>query len=690
MAELDDLSVANLEDGNSGEEYGIASCPPRTENDDVTSLMGSFDTDDGFYQREGLQLAWKDVQIEAIGKRRFCGLVPPKQSSRVILQKCSGIINPGSLVAVMGSSGSGKTTLLNSLNGRVPDGCSFSGQVYIDGVPLNASQLRKMSAYVMQDDMMFPLLTVKDTIFYASQFRLPSSMSDEDKSQRVKQVIADLGLRHCQNSIVGNASIRGVSGGERKRVSIGIELVTDPGLLFLDEPTSGLDSKNALSLMENLAYVAHKRKYTVITTIHQPRSAIFKKFDALILLAGGRICYFGPAADAMAYFSRIGYPAPIHDNPADYYIDLLTLDVKKEEESKERIKEMQDAYTPIPFKIQDPNHTRVNEWMKNKRGGAWDSFLWLCDRSLKSILRDRQFLTLRIVQTAAITLALSILFFQIDTNQASIPDRNGLLIICLMNMSFNEMMVVLAVFPGERDVFNRERACNSYSVLSYYIAKQMAELPMQIALPVIFSSIVYWTTGLQADFWKFGVFLTTIFACSMVANSLGLFLAASLPLKTASAVAPIAILATVMFAGFFIAIDNIVVFLRWLSHLSFVRYGYLSLMQAEYGGLELHCDSDEYIETPACNGYQPEFICDQFVSCNGTRIEVPCHMNDQYSSSVSGDNRVCPFTTGEQVLKEYDADAVEIYWCVTILFGLCALLRILTYFSLKYIRPSSG
>merc|ERR1719238_535147 len=213
------------------------------------------------------------------------------------------------------------------------------------------------------------------------------------------------------------------------------------------------------------------------------------------------MCYFGPAAGALSYFSKLGYVCPMHENPADYFIDLLTADVRDMEGSQQRIADIQENFKPTPLNDDSaplsPDYDGVAKWLKSKKSSNVECFLWLFDRSLKSIRRDNQFIAIRTVQTLVIAIALSILYWQIDTNQKSISDRNGLLIISIINNSFNEVMAVLGVFPVERPVFYRERASNTYSVLSYYMAKQFAELPAQIIFPTLFSVIVYWCAGLQ-------------------------------------------------------------------------------------------------------------------------------------------------------------------------------------------------
>ena len=202
--------------------------------------------------------------------------------------------------------------------------------------------LRRISAYVTQEDILFPTLTVRETISFFAELRLsPKEFSREQREARVTHILEQLRMTHRADSRIGNEEKRGLSGGEKKRVAIGCQLVADPAVVFLDEPTSGererlcfcgvllmlrchqgLDSYNSLMVMKLLRDLCSEGK-TVVCTIHQPRSSIYEMFDQLLILNGGSTVYFGPAAEATTYFTGLGFPVPRHANPADYFIDVL-------------------------------------------------------------------------------------------------------------------------------------------------------------------------------------------------------------------------------------------------------------------------------------------------------------------------------------------------------------------------------
>eukprot|EP00486_Rosalina_sp_Unknown_P002219 CAMPEP_0201575936 /NCGR_PEP_ID=MMETSP0190_2-20130828/21385_1 /ASSEMBLY_ACC=CAM_ASM_000263 /TAXON_ID=37353 /ORGANISM="Rosalina sp." /LENGTH=679 /DNA_ID=CAMNT_0048006151 /DNA_START=76 /DNA_END=2112 /DNA_ORIENTATION=- len=294
--------------------------------------------------------------------------MPGSKEYKTILNNVSGKIEPGQLVALMGPSGAGKSTLLNVLGSRFTEQCS--GQVYINNEP-RSKKFKKHIGYVLQHDFLLPNLTVKETLSITANLRLPSTLSKKDKQQRVDDIIHTMGLRKCENTLV-----QLVSGGENKRVSIANELLINPSILFLDEPTSGLDSTSAFSILTTLQELCRQGR-TVICSIHQPSSQMFMKFDKLLLLASGSVIYFGSAPESTSWFEEAGYNCPIHYNPADFILELVTDNFASEDESlkdKEKIKQsLIDAWTHYtkddPVRIyrndatvnHDPNSPKKNQ-----------------------------------------------------------------------------------------------------------------------------------------------------------------------------------------------------------------------------------------------------------------------------------------------------------------------------------------
>ncbi|KAF8017454.1 hypothetical protein BT93_H2587 [Corymbia citriodora subsp. variegata] len=220
----------------------------------------------------------------------------------------------------MGPSGAGKSTFLDAVAGRIASG-SLKGRVSLDGMEMSPSLIKRTSAYIMQDDRLFPMLTVYETLMFAADFRL-GQISTAEKIQRVEKLIEQLGLSSSRNTYIGDEGTRGVSGGERRRVSIGVDIIHGPSLLFLDEPTSGLDSTSAHSVIEKVHDIARSGS-TVILTIHQPSSRIQLLLDHLIILARGQLMFQGSPKDVALHLGRMGRKVPKGENSIEHLIDVI-------------------------------------------------------------------------------------------------------------------------------------------------------------------------------------------------------------------------------------------------------------------------------------------------------------------------------------------------------------------------------
>lgn len=309
----------------------------------------------------------------------------PRKAPRPILQKVTGSIERGSLVAVMGGSGAGKSTFVNVLMGKTTN---TGGSVTVNGQPGRISRYKKLIGYVPQDDIVLPELTVYENILHSAKIRLPSTWSTADIQSHVDSVVECLELAHVRDSLVGTVSKPVISGGQRKRVSIGMELAAAPMAIFLDEPTSGLDATAASSIMRTLKAIA-RLGISVITIIHQPRVEIFESLDDLILLGNGQIIYEGSQHAVNSYFEGLGFHFPEHANRADVITDIITgngREYKKAGEiSKESlIAQWEGLRDPKRFSTISTTtiHHHTNELPLSKvlriRGATRIKQFWLC------------------------------------------------------------------------------------------------------------------------------------------------------------------------------------------------------------------------------------------------------------------------------------------------------------------------
>jgi len=258
---------------------------------------------------KGYTMSFHDITYQIKQKENDSVVCGPTYD-REILCGISGVLPPG-LNAIMGPTGSGKTSLLDVLAQRKDPAGLTNGCVLMNGEALPKA-FRLMSGYVVQDDIVMGTLTVRENIAFSANLRLSNSqVSLKGRQNKVQQVIEELGLTACADTPVGNEFVRGVSGGERKRVNIAMELILDPPVLFLDEPTTGLDSNTANTIILLLYKIARGGK-NIILSIHQPRYSIYSLFDRLLLLNKGNIVYSGPAQSAVNYFDQIGYKCPTH------------------------------------------------------------------------------------------------------------------------------------------------------------------------------------------------------------------------------------------------------------------------------------------------------------------------------------------------------------------------------------------
>jgi ABC-type multidrug transport system ATPase subunit len=447
-------------------------------------------------EKPPIQLEWRDIEyivpvrpnppsdMNAF-KRFLYRINPRKKVPKTILHKMTAYVKPGNVLAIMGPSGAGKTSLLNILAQRIPQK-RYGGQITVNGKNVGKS-FRSLSAFVQQDDVILGNLTVRETLRYASLLRLRGT--NQFKTRRIDEVMEQLGLTRAADTIIGIPAmgIKGISGGERKRLAIAMELLTEPSVLFLDEPTTGLDAKTAQNVMELITKIAQNGR-AVVCTIHQPRSNIFALFDKLLLLSKGKVAYMGDAKEAAAYFAKLGYTCPVDYNPADFFIDLISettsnsisivpasgiygnlsdnnvaanvmdgiLTRKKslKQMDTERINMILNYYeTQVAQQYEPP---QVDSHLDTHLGrfGNYSS-TWLAEllvimiRSYTNMSRDKMVTFARFFQTVIFALIIGLIFFRIGYTQSNVQDRLGVLFFMLLNQSLAGMFNSLIAFLTE-------------------------------------------------------------------------------------------------------------------------------------------------------------------------------------------------------------------------------------------------
>ena len=454
---------------------------------------------------------------------------------------------------------------------------------------------------------MYCHLTVEETLMFSANTRLPSTMSKAEKAKRVEDVISSLGLNGCRNTRIGNAAIRGISGGERKRVSIGVELVSDPSILFLDEPTSGLDAFNAFNAMSMIKKLAISSNKIVLLTIHQPRTDILDLFDKVVLLSMGRTVWFGPTKDALLHFEQLGFPLPPKTNPSDYFLDIITLDQRSDElkaETTARIEKFAAAYEAVRKNHLSEAPPDAGIRSKTTNGGLFNKVEWastwsiefvtLIKRNLIDVRRDAGTLGATLGQGVFLTILLGFIFYQVQLDIAGIQNRIGVLFFLCVNQSFGVVMPSLPVFTEQRDIIKHERAGGSYRSSSAYVAKVLSTLPLTFAGSLILALPIYWMVGLQASATKYLTFVCIILVQSFAANSLGILIGSAIPnIKTGQIIAPLVIVIFFLFAGQVLNVNSVPQVFRWIQWVSIIAYSNKALAQNEF---------DENLKFPCVQG----------------------------------------------------------------------------------------
>jgi len=513
---------------------------------------------------------------------------------RVLLRNITGTIEPGTLIAIMGASGAGKTTLLNVLAGRSRG--QISGKLLLNGhSDPEAKSFRRKQAYIMQDDVLLRTQNPKEIIRFSAFLRLPSTMPSEIKEELVSYVINELSLQKCVDTRVGAPGIRrGVSGGERKRVALGQDLVTNPSLLFVDEPTSGLDSTTAMQVISILKRIAKKGR-TIICTIHQPSTEIFDLFDSLLLLAHGQIVYFGPSSEAVQYFTSLGYPCPMYMNPTDHFMKLIVED-PNDSSTKERVKMLIDSYENSQLSVvQKESKVTTRELPpKQKHKGYERSASYqiyaLTRRSVVDFMREPIKLRAGLIQALFLSVLVGLIYLRLGKTVSDSQSRLGALFFVIVNQSFASVTALVNSFPSERVLFMREHGNRMYSLFSFYMSKVFSDTPFQILTTTIFATIIFWMIGFSNSVADYLYFLLILILVANVGSALGLMIGILAPNSSvAIAVTPAVLLPFMIFSGFFVNSDSIPVYFIWVPWISFVQYGFHALVINQFSHITFTC-----------------------------------------------------------------------------------------------------
>ncbi|KAK9123670.1 hypothetical protein Sjap_013272 [Stephania japonica] len=508
--------------------------------------------------------------------------------TKTLLNGISGEARDGEMLAVLGASGSGKSTLIDALANRISKD-SLKGRVSLNGEALESRLLKVISAYVMQDDLLYPMLTVEETLMFAAEFRLPRSLSKSKKAARVEALIDQLGLRRAAKTVIGDEGHRGVSGGERRRVSIGIDIIHDPIILFLDEPTSGLDSTSAFMVVKN-----HR--------LARPSAHPLSRPDRLQW-----------HARHSPFLSRaIWHPVPENENRLEFALDLIReleaspngnaslVEFNKSWQQERRNSSkldfhclgssLKDAISASISKGKLVCGTTTNNSSTNSKSTMptyanpfWTEINVLAKRSVINSWRMPELFGMRLGSVMVTGFIIATMFWQLDDSPRGVQERLGFFAFA-MSTAFYTCADALPVFIQERYIFMRETAYNAYRRSSYVLARIIVVIPSLIFLATAFSLTTFWAVGLSGGLSGFWFYFLVVLAAFWAGSSFVSFISGVVRQVMLGYTVVVALLAyCFLFSGFFINRDRLPPYWIWFHYISLVKYPFEAVMQNEFG-----------------------------------------------------------------------------------------------------------
>ncbi|XP_017798284.1 PREDICTED: ATP-binding cassette sub-family G member 4 [Habropoda laboriosa] len=588
-----------------------------------------------------------------------------KNNVKTILKSVSGRLRSGQLTAIMGPSGAGKSTLLNILTGYKSTG--VEGSITMNGHERNLSAFRKLSCYIMQDNQLHANLTVAEAMKVASNLKLGSHVNKAEKEEVIQEILETLGLSEHRRTMTSN-----LSGGQKKRLSIALELVNNPPIMFFDEPTSGLDSSSCFQCISLLKTLAGGGR-TIICTIHQPSARLFEMFDSLYTLAEGQCVYQGSTSQLVPFLRNIGLNCPSYHNPASFIIEVscgeygdnirslvssikngkydiqegypfpdnkseglnnasseaFPKDAASEENAEmknkndvsnleekfhdDTVKEMNNkgiipsyatndiakqVEVAIPINMEKKDNAQValldeSIIVTTERypTSECQQFWIVLKRTLLFSRRDWTLMYLRLFAHILVGLLIGALYYDIGNDGAKVLSNLGFLFFNMLFLMYTSMTITILSFPLELPVLLKENFNRWYSLKAYYLAITVSDIPFQAVFCIMYVTIVYFLTSQPTDGMRFSMFLGTCLLISFVAQSVGLVVGAAMNVQNGVFLAPVMSVPFLLFSGFFVSFDAIPVYLRWITYLSYIRYGFEGTALATYsfGRQKLKC-----------------------------------------------------------------------------------------------------
>ncbi|KAM0736705.1 ATP-binding cassette subfamily G member 4 [Formica fusca] len=536
-----------------------------------------------FPKRPQLDLSFRDIRyrVREWSLRRFSA------NEKEILHGVSGEFKAGELVGIMGPSGAGKSTLLNVLAGFTVKG--VSGEVLVNGkVRLPYSERwKRMSCYIQQDSIQRTWITVGEAMTVTAHLKLGCTISSAYKHTQVLELLEMLGLTHCYDTLCGK-----LSGGQKKRLDIALELLTNPSVLFLDEPTTGLDAASCSQCVALMKRLARLERRTVICTIHQPSALILEMFDSLYVVAGGYCTYRGPVSSLLPHLASIGANCPPYHNPADFVLEVAVgeygISLDKLVAAAETIQVNQKSVA-LTTELLSEEKNAIKE-PPPPAGFLMQCYL-LYKRQLLCLKRDYTLLMARLFCHLLIGMIFGYLYMGSGYRANGVLANYVYMYGSLLLLVYTGKMAVTMAFPLEMQILTREHFNRWYRLAPYYISILLIEIPFQAACAATYLIVSYWLTGQPIETNRIITFMIVSIAASLTAQAWGFFIGATTPIKIAVFAGPIIAVLFSIF-GFCIRYIDTPHAFRWMFHISYFRAGFQSLLYTVYGfdRTDLKCD----------------------------------------------------------------------------------------------------
>ncbi|KAG7202357.1 hypothetical protein KM043_018684 [Ampulex compressa] len=552
-------------------------------------------------QQKLLEPQTRNAQI-CVELKDVCYSVPQRKGkAKQILKNVYGCFRPGRLTVVIGQSGAGKTSLLKIIFGL--HNYQVNGTVLVNGAVRGSKSLRKQACYIPQEFNMLPLLTTRETLYIAARLKLNDGHKSPSPHMIVRELAKSLGLTSCLDTMTEK-----LSGGERKRLSIGVEIVTKPSILLLDEPTSGLDSASSMQVITLLQNMAQSG-CTVVCTVHQPSSQMISRFDDILVLNEGKSMYCGPQDCLLPTLSSAAYVCPQFYNIAEFVLEIITgqrggdleylykinfekyIEWKSQKQCPANGEESATPMTEYYAEEQDDiltDHTRPLS--------IWQQQRILFYRAMLCIRRDNTMTKLRLAAHFVVALLLGAVFYDFGNDASKTQSNIACIFFFVLFLFFSNAMPAVQIFPVEAAVLLQEHANNWYRLSSYYIVKLLSDIPLQIVCPCVFILAAYYLTGQPMECERIlktcliGVLIT------ILGQSVGMITGTAFNTHIGTFLIPACSIPFLLFAGFFLKLGEIPFYMQPLSIISFYRYAFEGMMQAIYGGdreklicLETYC-----------------------------------------------------------------------------------------------------